>query len=141
LLDRDPGAELRDDVVMTAAVRILVAEDEFLVAMLLEDDLREAGFQVVGPFTTFEDADAAAHRGEYDIAVLDVNLNGVMSYPIARRLRDKQVPFILLSGYGVAALPEDLRDAPRLAKPYETNTLLREVRLLAGQDASAPQSG
>jgi DNA-binding response OmpR family regulator len=110
--------------------RVLVAEDEFLVAMLLEEDLREAGFSIVGPFTTLEAAREAAENNDFEVAVLDVNMNGEMSFPLADELRRRGVPFIFLSGYGPSVVPEELRSAPRFAKPYETNLLMAEVRRL-----------
>jgi DNA-binding response OmpR family regulator len=114
--------------------RILVAEDEFLVAMLLEEDLRDAGFSIIGPFTSLDAAREGMENSTFDVAVLDVNMNGEMSFPLAHELKARGVPFIFLSGYGASVLPEELRSAPRFTKPYETRLLIAEVRRLANSE-------
>ncbi|MGH6924501.1 MAG: response regulator [Propylenella sp.] len=120
----------------TEGLRVFVAEDEFLVALLLEDELRSVGYSVVGPFTTLSVAMQAAHGAEFDAAVLDVNLNGEMVYPLADQLLTARVPFLFLTGYGVANLPERFRASPRLAKPYDPATLIREIKRIAPKDIS-----
>lgn len=111
-----------------AAPRIFVAEDEFLLAVMLEDDLRDNGFVVVGPFTRFEEAREAAMTKDFDLALLDVNMNGQMAYPVAETLIARGIPFIFLSGYGRAALPENLRNAHCVPKPYDPTFLINEVK-------------
>jgi CheY-like chemotaxis protein len=112
--------------------RVLIAEDEFLVAVLLEEDVRAAGYSVVGPFTRFEEALAAARGGAFDLALLDINMSGHMAYPIADEFLAREVPFIFLSGYGANDLPERFRQCPRIAKPYDATVLLREIERLIG---------
>lgn len=116
------------------AKRILVVEDEFLVAALLEDDLNAAGYAVVGPFTSLASATQAARGGRLDLAILDVNLNGEMVYPLADELLARKVPFIFLSGYGLQDMPEKYRGAPRIAKPYDPPALIREVSRIVPQE-------
>jgi DNA-binding response OmpR family regulator len=106
---------------------ILVAEDEFLVATVLEEDLRAAGYGIVGPFASLAKAVEAARSERFDLAILDVNLNGEMVYPLADELLSRGVPFLFLSGYGKAHLPERFRALPQLAKPYDPRDLLRRV--------------
>jgi CheY-like chemotaxis protein len=126
------GLGATEHKVTSSAARILIAEDEFLVAVLLEQDVTEAGYRVIGPFTRFPEALDAVRRGGFDLALLDINMNGQMAYPLADELLTRGVPFIFLSGYGAQDLPERFRDCPRISKPYDASTLLREIaRLIA----------
>ncbi len=109
-------------------LRVLVAEDEFLVALLLEEELRLNGCSVVGPFTTLAVALQAARREAFDLAILDINLNGEMVYPLADELLARGAPFLFVSGYGSVNLPERFKPLPRVPKPYDPAALLREIR-------------
>ncbi len=113
-------------------LRVLVVEDEFLIAMSLEEDLRAAGCHVIGPVSDLVAAMTAASAEKFDIALLDVNLRGEKVFAVADDLRARGIAFMLLSGYGKMDLPDRFHDAPRLAKPYDPGSLLREVeRLMA----------
>ncbi|MGO9472337.1 MAG: response regulator [Rhodomicrobium sp.] len=105
-------------------LRILVVEDEFLVALEVESALERLGCSVVGPFAKLAKALDAALKSPLDGAVLDVNLNGEMVYPLAEVLAGKSVPFVFLTGYSAADLPERFRLFPRLAKPLDAQELL-----------------
>lgn len=109
-------------------MRVLVAEDEFLLGIQLEDDLRTAGCSIVGPFSTLEKATLAARRERFDLAVLDINLNGDRVYPLADELWARGVPFIFLSGYLPADLPERFRKSPQIAKPHDPRALIKAIR-------------
>ena len=109
-------------------MRILIAEDEFLVGIQLEEDLQSAGCSTVGPFSTLEAATSAARRERFDLAILDINLNGAKVYPLADELAARGVPFIFLSGYIRADLPERYRHAPQIMKPHDPVTLIKEIR-------------
>ena len=109
-------------------MRILIAEDEFLVGVQLEEDLRSAGWSIVGPFSTLETATLAARRERFDLALLDINLNGIPVYPLADELHARGTPFIFVSGYLSAALPERFRGAPQIAKPHDPAALIRAIR-------------
>ena len=104
--------------------RILVVEDEALIAMLVEDALLEAGAQVLGPAATVEEALALFEAEHPDAAVLDINLAGQASTPVADRLVEHKVPFVVATGYGAAGLPERHRGVPVLAKPYDPRELI-----------------
>jgi len=128
-----PVAEPRFD-----GLRVLVVEDEYLVALLLEEDLRAAGCAIAGPHTSFAAARAAALSEPVDLAILDVNLNGEMVYPLAEELAGRGVPLVFLSGYDVGHFPERFKGAPRVGKPHDRTALLREIaRALALQRAGA----
>jgi CheY-like chemotaxis protein len=103
--------------------RVLVVEDNSMLAMTLCDELEEAGFTVVGPAGSLARAMALSEGSEIDAAVLDVDLDGTAVYPLARRLRDEHVPFVLVTGYETADLPLDLRDAAMLRKPVEVERI------------------
>jgi DNA-binding response OmpR family regulator len=109
-------------------MRILITEDEFLVGIQLEQDLRSAGCSIVGPFGTLETATEAARRERFDLALLDINLNGEPVYPLADELSARAVPFIFLSGYLSAALPERFKGSPQIAKPHDPAALIKAIR-------------
>jgi DNA-binding response OmpR family regulator len=105
--------------------RVMVVEDELLVAMMIEDILLEQECEIVGPYTTLADALAAAKDQTMDVALLDVNLHGEKIYPVARALAERGVPFLLLSGYGADAIPADEPSWRACAKPFTPEDLLR----------------
>jgi DNA-binding response OmpR family regulator len=112
---------------MTAAldgVRVLVVEDEFLVATLIADMLSSAGCVVSGPIPRVGEALDAVDHGTYDAAVLDVNLGGDRIDPVADALSRRNVPFAFVTGYGAAALPVEYANRPRLCKPFKMADLL-----------------
>jgi DNA-binding response OmpR family regulator len=109
-------------------MRILVAEDEFLVGLVLEEDLRAAGHAVSGPHATLASAAEASRREPVDLAVLDINLADQMVYPLADELLERGIPFVFLSGYSAKDMPERFRKIPRLAKPYDPEALLLELQ-------------
>lgn len=109
-------------------LRILVVEDEFLLACTLEEDLRAFGATVVGPCCNLAQAAVATRREPFDVAVLDINLNGTMVYPLAEELRARGIPFLFLTGYGSLDLPEEFRALPRLSKPYNAAALAAEIK-------------
>lgn len=105
---------------------ILLVEDEILVALHLVTLLEEAHWQVVGPLATVPAALAAVtERADLTGAILDINLGGNLSWPIARALLARRVPFLFLSGYAPAHanVPADLAHAELLAKPVSTDQL------------------
>jgi CheY-like chemotaxis protein len=105
--------------------RVLIVEDESLVAMLIESLLEECECSIIGPCGTFEKALEAARTETFDLAVLDVNLRGTTVYPVAELLSERHIPFLFLSGYGDDALPPG-RDAWKVcAKPFKGNDLVK----------------
>lgn len=109
-------------------MRILIVEDEFLVGLQLEEDLRAAGCSILGPFNRLEVAIEAARREQFDLAILDVNVNGNMVYPLADELLAGGIPFIFMSGYLATDLPPRFRSTPQISKPYDPATLLNQIR-------------
>jgi two-component system, response regulator PdtaR len=125
----------------SAPCRVLVAEDEFLVFLALEEDLRANGFAIVGPFTTLAEAHDAVMREPVDLALLDINLCGEMIFPVADELLARNVPFIFLSGYSSAAVPEGYRQFLRFEKPYDPAKLMDALRQLSQEKPPRPEAG
>ena len=117
-----------------SGLRILIAEDEYMLAMELSEAVRAEGGEVVALAPSAEDAERWA-GGPLDGAILDIQLRDRTSYALARRLRSRGIPFVFTTGYESAALPDDLRDAPRLAKPVSPADL---VRMAAAAFVRAP---
>lgn len=103
--------------------RVLVVEDEAIVSMLLEEFLDELGCEVVATASRLEDALEKAGALMLDVAVLDVNLAGKVSYPVAEALQARGVPFVFSTGYGAGGLPDAMRGAPVLSKPFRQENL------------------
>jgi len=97
---------------------ILVVEDEPLIAMMLEDFLETLGHRVHATCDNVENAMAETEKGGFDLAILDVNLNGETAWPVARALRDKQIPFVIATGGHVESPPSEFKDVPIIEKPY-----------------------
>jgi DNA-binding NtrC family response regulator len=117
-----------------AGRRVLVVEDDTMVALVLETALEDAQCIILGPFGDLAGAMAAAQQEAPDLAVLDINLGGAMVFPLAELLDARGVPFLLLSGYGDAGLPEDKPDWPVCAKPFKLSDLIAALaRLLEGR--------
>jgi CheY-like chemotaxis protein len=111
--------------------RVLIVEDEGMVAMLLEDMLAELGHEVVAIAGRMERAAELVSEAEIDLAILDVNLNGQETFSLASTLKSRGVPFIFATGYGSASLPETFQTIPVLQKPYQRRTLARVLREVA----------
>lgn len=111
-------------------LRVLVVEDEMLVSMLLEDMLTDCGCEVVGPAADVDAALDLATSAQIDAAILDLNLGGRRSFPVAEALRDRGVPYAFASGYGESGLNEEHRNTPVLQKPFRQADLeLALIRL------------
>jgi two-component sensor histidine kinase/CheY-like chemotaxis protein len=103
--------------------RILLAEDEVLVGMMVHDMLVDFGFSVVGPIADLNGALAAAKTAALDAAVLDVNLGGELIYPVAAELARRGVPFVFVTGYDGDSIDERFAHVPLLRKPIEPQLL------------------
>jgi CheY-like chemotaxis protein len=108
--------------------RVLVVEDEYLVALLVEDMLQTLGYQVAEIASNITAATAAAESGEFDVAILDVNLNGAISNPVADILIRRNIPFIFATGYGKAGPHERFEGTPSLQKPFEEDDLGKALK-------------
>jgi len=125
---------------MTGALsgrRVLLVEDEMLVAWLLQDMLADLGCAVVGPAARVNQALAIIAAEQVDLAVLDINLNGQTSYAIADALTARGVPFVFSTGYAKDRLAEDYRAFPVLQKPFHESELGRALETLLEPEPSS----
>jgi CheY-like chemotaxis protein len=138
--EEDEGAALRKVV---AGNRLLLVEDEALTGMMMSDILTELGFHVIGPFGRVADALAALGREDFHAAVLDVNLDGEMVYPVADAVVARGVPFVFVTGYGAEGIDSRFAQVLVLQKPIEKQ-MLESIFLDGGPRAStaaiAPQA-
>jgi CheY-like chemotaxis protein len=115
--------------------RVLVVEDEWIIATDLERSLRKCGAAVVGPMPTLDRAQALlAAEPDLDGAVVDVNLHGQMAYPLADTLERLGIPFVFATGYDAATVPERYAHVPLCSKPVEAASVVRalERQMLRG---------
>jgi Response regulator containing CheY-like receiver, AAA-type ATPase, and DNA-binding domains len=118
--------------------RVLVVEDEVLVAWLLEDMLADLGCAVVGPAASVKQALAMIDAEAIEVAVLDVNLNGQLSYPIADALAARGVPFVFSTGYDKDRMLDGYKTFPVLQKPFHQSELSDILaKLLTPKEPSA----
>jgi CheY-like chemotaxis protein len=114
----------------TARRRILVVEDEFLIRMLLEDMLTDLGYELAGVAGRVDEAAEMAKTAEFDLAILDVNLDGHDVYPVADLIGKRGLPFMFVTGYGGRGLPDSYRGRPTLQKPFQMDELQRMLSQL-----------
>lgn len=117
-----------------SGARILIVEDEFLIALHIQEVMEGLGYTVVGPVARLAEALEVVAGGGIDGAVLDVNLSGTYVFPLAERLAVLGIPFILTTGYEAFTVPEELRSHPRLQKPVRETELVRLVQQTFGGD-------
>lgn len=109
-----------------ANLRVLVVEDELLIACDLANALEEEGATVIGPAATLAQGEALCASGQrLDGAVLDINLQGQAVFPLADELRRTHVPFLFSTGYDGGAIPPRFADIPCCEKPVDTASLIR----------------
>jgi CheY-like chemotaxis protein len=111
----------------TTGHRVLLVEDEAMIAMLVEDMLEDLGHDLAAVVTRLEEALALSRSEAFDLAILDLNLGGVLTYPVADVLRDRGVPFIFATGYGSGGLKKAYSDLPTLQKPFNQESLGRAI--------------
>lgn len=116
--------------------RVLIVEDEPLLALDLQDMLAELGCLVIGTATRIERALTLAEGSEFELAILDINLAGSNSFPVADMLRKRRKPFIFTTGYGAAGLVDGYRGTPLLTKPFGLRELEKVV--IKALTAAAP---
>lgn len=131
-----PG-KMTDDA--NTKCRVLVVEDEPVIAMLMEDMLDEFACDVVATAGELDAATEVARTGRIDLAFLDVNLRGVPVYPVADVLRTRGIPFAFVTGYGSAGAESAYADAPVLQKPFQTSDLAAILQRLRSRTDPATQ--
>jgi PAS domain S-box-containing protein len=116
--------------------RVLLVEDEALVAMMIQECLGEFGYQVLGPIGTAGEAAAKANDGQFEAAVLDINLGDGAVYPIADLLAARGVPFVFVTGYDAESVEARFRKVPVLQKPIERE-MLKKIFVVAAKASVA----
>lgn len=116
-----------------AAPRVLVVEDEMTVAMLIEDMVSELAYEVAAVVPRLEDAMRMADSDTFDLAMLDVHLNGKTVFPFAEALKEREIPFLFATAYGPRGLPEEYRDHLVLQKPFGPVELKRALMELSAR--------
>jgi CheY-like chemotaxis protein len=109
--------------------RVMVVEDDYLVALALSSALEDAGASVVGPISGAQEAVAMIEEGkeQVDVAVLDVDLNGEKSYRVADALVSRNIRFVFVTGYGADAVEGQYRQYERCQKPFDHQMLFRAL--------------
>ena len=124
---------------LLAGLRLMVVEDEALVAMMIEDMLTELGCVVVSVVASVSEGLAAIEEkaSKLDAAVLDINLGDEKVYPVAGRLADRGIPFIFSTGYSLAGICADYARTPTLSKPFGAKVLETTLAsVIGGGEAS-----
>lgn len=117
--------------------RVLIVEDSPVIAVDAEQRLQGDGWFVVGPAYDMDQAMDLAKREQIDAAVLDLNIRGEKSFAVMQVLQDRNIPFLITSGYADWSMPEEWRDRPRLQKPYRMGALVGAVCEISGKDQPA----
>jgi CheY-like chemotaxis protein len=112
--------------------RVLVVEDEMTVAMLIEDMVTELAYDVAAVVPRLEDAMRLLDGDTFDLAMLDVHLNGKTVFPFAAELQAREIPFLFATAYGPRGIPAEFQDHPVLQKPFGPVELRRALISLAG---------
>jgi DNA-binding response OmpR family regulator len=112
------------------SLRILVVEDEMMIAFFIEDCLADLGHQIVGPASRVAAALDLAETEILDLALLDINVAGEQVYPVARQLRARGIPFAFLSGYSARGVSDEWAGTPILSKPFVPEGLKAQIGAL-----------
>ena len=107
---------------------VFLVEDEVMIRMMVADMLEELGYSVAAEAGEINEAIRLAQSTEFDLAILDVNVNGKVISPVAELIKARNRPFIFATGYGSSGLPEEYRDRPALQKPFQLETLAQDDR-------------
>jgi CheY-like chemotaxis protein len=125
-----------EDPPVAAGKRILVVEDELMIRMLLDGMLSDLGYTMAAEAGAIDEAMALAKQGEFDAAILDVNLNGQPITPVVEILIARGLPFVFATGYGQRGVPEAYRSNPTLQKPFQVEALAQALTAIAAKRAS-----
>ena len=114
---------------------IFLVEDEVMIRMMVADMLEELGYSIAAEAGEINEAIKLAQSIEFDLAILDVNVNGKVISPVADLIAARERPFIFATGYGSSGLPAEYRDRPALQKPFQIETLARTIQQALNRNA------
>jgi CheY-like chemotaxis protein len=106
---------------------VFLVEDEVMIRMMVADMLEELGYSVAAEAGEINEAIRLAQSAQFDLAILDVNVNGKVISPVAELIDSRNIPFVFATGYGSSGLPEEYRDRPALQKPFQVESLGRII--------------
>jgi|SRR5689334_15810624 CheY-like chemotaxis protein len=106
---------------------VFLVEDEVMIRMMVADMLEELGFSIAAEAGEIGEAIRLAESTYFDLAILDVNVNGKVISPVAEVIEARKRPFIFATGYGLSGLPEQFRNRPALQKPFQLDTLSKMI--------------
>jgi CheY-like chemotaxis protein len=106
---------------------VFLVEDEVMIRMMVAEMLEELGYRIAAEAGEISEAIRLVQSTEFDLAILDVNVNGKVISPVADLIRARNRPFIFATGYGSSGLPEEYRDRPALQKPFQIESLARMI--------------
>ena len=106
---------------------VFLVEDEVMIRMMVADMLEELGYSIAAEAGDISEAIRLAQSTDFDLAILDVNVNGKVISPVADLIKARNRPLIFATGYGSSGLPEEYRDRPSLQKPFQIETLARVI--------------
>tara|TARA_R100001143_G_scaffold62349_1_gene65458 strand:+ start:529 stop:924 length:396 start_codon:yes stop_codon:yes gene_type:complete len=124
-------------VTSLTGIRVLVVEDEGMVAMLIEEMLEDLGCVVVDSVARLAKASSVARTIDVDLAMLDVNIAGQLVFPVAAILRDRNIPILFSTGYGVSGLQGEFALLPVLHKPFSQSALQEQITVALGITTSS----
>lgn len=128
---------MTDRTELLSGLRVLVVEDEHLVALALADDLEEVGAVVLGPASTVEGALGLIQQYDVEAAVLDIKLQSQMVFPVADVLHGMGVPFLFTTGFDAGGVPEKYAHVPTCEKPSSTRLVTEMLARIAGRGGGA----
>ena len=109
---------------------ILLVEDEVMIRMMVADMLEELGYVIAGEAGDIDEGVRLVQSTDFDIAILDVNVNGKVITPVAEAVQLRGRPFVFATGYGAQGLPEKFRDRTTIQKPFQIETLARTIEIV-----------
>src|ERR1043166_9462327 len=119
---------------------VFLVEDEVMIRMMVADMLDELGYSVAAEAGEINEAIKLAQSTDFDIAILDVNVNGKVISPVAELIKARNRPFIFATGYGSQGLPEEYRDRPALQKPFQLESLGKMIETALKSATGVPHS-
>src|SRR5579863_10420708 len=106
---------------------VFLVEDEVMIRMMVADMLAELGYSIAAEAGEISEAIRLAQSAQFDLAILDVNVNGKVISPVADLIKARNRPFIFATGYGSSGLPAEYRDRPALQKPFQIESLAKMI--------------
>ncbi|HYT41973.1 MAG TPA: response regulator [Methylomirabilota bacterium] len=117
--------------------RLLLVDDEALIALEMEAHLCSLGYSIIGPFARLDKVLKAISTQAFDGAVLDINIRGGLIYPVAEILMERAIPFLLITGYAECSIEEKFRKCPILHKPFTMRSLTQKINIIFGELTNA----